>query len=382
MAEYGVDTSNTFALLEDDGAAKKAAATKDPSLIPAVARKKVDKKDKEKHGQAARGGNASAAESSRPKKHDFDRRPGPGPQRKVDKRSGAGKWDKEQTTGYPDETLAADFTQDEQDTPSSPTTAQGGAAPTDAKDGKAKKPEDSWVDLDEYREAQKSKRPEGDDLKPRAPRVDGDFRAVKEFVKEEEPVAYQADRASDKKESEKKPQTAKGKKVEKKEVKRAPSKKKAQKVTLSWGQFYTKVKPVSPAKESDQDYAANQGVQSNKVEPSQHQGAEDFDQVEPAGLASPTSPEGSNKARDFGENRGRGDNRGRGRGRGEGRGRGRGRGGEGRGRGGEGRGRGGPRGFRGSRGSRGGSRGGGGGGGGGDQGVSKFTDEAEYPKLK
>jgi len=212
MAEFGVDTSNTFALLDDEAAKKKNSGKAKDDSGPA-ARKKVDKKDKEKHGQPARGGNAPAAEpSGRVKKHEFDRRPGPGPQRKVDKRTGA-KWDQD-VPNYQDET---DAFKDDLDTRSP---LPDGA--TQDKDGKVVKPEDSWVDLDEFRKAQKAKRPEGDDLKPRAARVDGDFRAAKELVKEEEPPAFSPE--------EKQPSKGKKveKKVEKKETKQAaPSKKKS-----------------------------------------------------------------------------------------------------------------------------------------------------------
>jgi hypothetical protein len=67
MAEkYGVDTSNTFAALEDVDK-EKVEGGKDEKKKDAPARKKVDKKDKEKHGkQSAKA--APAATESRPKK--------------------------------------------------------------------------------------------------------------------------------------------------------------------------------------------------------------------------------------------------------------------------------------------------------------------------
>jgi len=187
MAEkYGVDTSNTFAALEDDVEKEKDGKT-DEKKKDAPARKKVEKKDKEKHGKSA-AKSPPAPETTRAKKHEFDRRPGPGPQRKVDKRSGGGKWDNDSSAQH-QLMEDAQITQDQDDTPQ----GQGEALPnqqqapaSDAKDAKDKKEEKAFLDLDEYRAAQEKKRPKDDALKPRAPRTDGGFREAKEFVKEKE----------------------------------------------------------------------------------------------------------------------------------------------------------------------------------------------------
>jgi len=58
--------------------------------------------------------------------------------------------------------------------------------------------------LEEFLEAQKLRRPENDELQPRAPRVDGDFRAVKEFVKVDQKL-YPVEKKEEKEEV-KKPQ--------------------------------------------------------------------------------------------------------------------------------------------------------------------------------
>jgi len=216
MAEYGVNTSNTFALLNEDDE-RGDNEKQDETKKDAPARKKVEKKDKEKHGQQARGGSkvSAPAETSRQKKHEFDRRPGPGPQRKPDKRSGGGKWDKEQLS-Y-DDVEAAQDEQDANPAPSQTDAQTQGAPPStgkeskdgkDGKDGKEGKdgkdgkedPSKNWVDYDEYLETQKAKRPKGDDLKPRAPRVDGDFRAVKAIEKEEDEPLYKVEKEKEKKE--------------------------------------------------------------------------------------------------------------------------------------------------------------------------------------
>jgi len=149
---------------------EKEKSEKEEQKKEAAPRKKVDKKDKEKHGKQ----NTKAAPVSadaRPKKHEgFDRRPGPGPQRKVDKRTGAGKWDQDQQRIVEDQ-----FRQDSQDD------LAGQDGQGDAKDAKDSK---DLFDLDEWKAVQERKRPDGDALKPRAPRTDGDFREVKEFKKE------------------------------------------------------------------------------------------------------------------------------------------------------------------------------------------------------
>jgi len=134
MPEYGVDTSNTFALLQEkeDGPDKKEAPKKD-----APVRKKVEKKDKQKHGAqqpAPKKTGGATAETSKPKKHEgFDRRPGPGPQRKPDKRTGGGKWDKEVNTALDDEVYANKEAAG--DVTPNPTSTDA----TDSKDGKEKK---------------------------------------------------------------------------------------------------------------------------------------------------------------------------------------------------------------------------------------------------
>jgi len=184
MPDYnGVDTSNVFAALEDDVEKEKEKDGKDEKKKDAtVPRKKTDKKDKEKHGKQSSKA-APPAETTRQKKHEgFDRRPGPGPLRKQDKRSGGGKWDKEQQV-FDDAQLA----QDQEQGPSGaaadvPNQESDVAAAPDAKD--AKVDDKPMYDLDEWKAQIEKKRPEGDELKPRAPRVDGDFREVKEFVKE------------------------------------------------------------------------------------------------------------------------------------------------------------------------------------------------------
>jgi len=163
----GVNTSNAYGVLGDDVEKQKSEKDgKAEKSKEAAPRKKVEKKDKEKHGKQ----NKAPAADTRQKKHEgFDRRPGPGPQRKPDKRTGGGKWDQDQQRIIEDQFVNQD--QDDQD-PS----RQG-----DAKDAKDKK---EYFDLDEWKAKQEQKRPDGDALKPRAPRTDGDFREVKEFKKE------------------------------------------------------------------------------------------------------------------------------------------------------------------------------------------------------
>jgi len=182
MAEkYGVDTKNTFAALEDDVEKEKEKDGKtEEKKKDAPARKKVEKKDKEKHGKVAKS-SPPVETQTRAKKHEFDRRPGPGAQRKLDKRTGGGKWDKEPLVLEDAQFPPA---QEQDDTPA-PEPNQ--ATPTDTKDAKDKKEEKAYLDLDEFRAAQQKLRPEGDELKPRAARnIDGKFRdeTVKEFVKE------------------------------------------------------------------------------------------------------------------------------------------------------------------------------------------------------
>jgi len=187
MAEkYGVDTSNTFAALEDD--VEKGDKTEDKKK-EAPARKKVEKKDKEKHGKSA-GKSAPPAAEARAKKHEFDRRPGPGPQRKVDKRTSTGKFDTRinaETQAYEDAQIAKDHADDEAEKVE---VLPGQDAPSDSKDGKDskdKKDEKTYLDLDEYRAEQQKKRPKEDNRQPRAPKeADGDFREAKEFVKAKE----------------------------------------------------------------------------------------------------------------------------------------------------------------------------------------------------
>jgi len=186
MAEkYGVDTSNTFAALEDDVEKGDKDGKTEKKDAP---RNKVAKKDKEKHGKSSKSAPA-VPEQTRAKKHEgFDRRQGPGPQQKnKTKGSGGGKWDKDggaQQQALEDVQIAQDQEDTELPNQEAPD-AKDGKDGKDVKDAKDKKDEKSYLDLDEYRKALEKKRPEGDTLKPRAPRTDGDFREVKEFKKEE-----------------------------------------------------------------------------------------------------------------------------------------------------------------------------------------------------
>jgi len=357
---------------------------------PLLLERKLKKKDKEKHGQAAKGG--SRNEPAKAKKHEFDRRPGPGAQRKPDKRTGGGKWDKEVQTAFEDEVYAAK--EAKQDVVPPATTSEAPAITDtkdakDAKDAKDKPAEKEPLSLEEFLEAQKAKRPENDELVPRAPRVDGDFRAVKELVKVDQKLYPNPVEKKEEKEEVKKPQKKEVKKNVKKGEKKeteAPRPKKVSQVRLTWGEFYTKVKPADRApraqreREEEPDSTPADDVQQTEEPVAQEQNAGDVEQKDaPTGE---TEGRGRGRGRGDFRGRGRGDFRGRGRGdfRGRGRGDGRGRG-RGRGRG-EGRGRGGGRGRGEGRGRGRGSRGGRGRGRDAPQGQSGFNTEADFPKLQ
>jgi len=247
--------------------------------------------------------------------------------------------------------------------------------------------------LEEFLEAQKLRRPENDELQPRAPRVDGDFRAVKEFVKVDQklyPVEKKEEKEEVKKPQKKEVVKKNVKKGEKKETE-APRPKKVNQVRLTWGEFYTKVKPADRApraqreREEEPDSTPVDDVQQTEDQPvAQEQNAGDVEQKDaPTGEAT----EGRGRGRGRGDFRGRGRGDFRGRGRGDFRGRGRGGGGDGRGRGrgrgrGEGRGRGGGRGRGEGRGRGRGTRGGRGRGRDAPQGQGGFNTEADFPKLQ
>jgi len=121
---YGVNTSNTFAALDEEEESGKEEQPKQEEPVP---RKKVDKKDKEKHGKQTK----TASVETRPKKNEgFDRRSGPGPQRKPDKKPG-GKGEGDHQRILDDEQYVD---QEEQEDVADDVPAQDARAPDTAKD--------------------------------------------------------------------------------------------------------------------------------------------------------------------------------------------------------------------------------------------------------